>query len=119
MTEDTVTLHVPLKLARRGGRKEVRLPDGARAQKVDSTLLKALARAFRWKRMLESEVFATIGDLAAHERMAHSYMTRVLRLTLLAPDIVEAIVDGKAGPEMTLARVLDLFPLAWNEQFRL
>jgi len=75
------------------------------------TLVKALARAFRWKRMLESGEFATIVELAERERIAPPYMTRVLRLTLLAPDIVEAILDGKQGPEVTLASVLGQFPL--------
>ena len=79
-------------------------------------LVKALARAFRWKRMLESGEFATIAELAERERIAPSYMTRVLRLTLLAPDIVEAILDGKQGPEMTLARVLEPFPTEWDGQ---
>ena len=84
--------------------------------RADSTLVKALARAFRWKRMLESGEFATIAELAEREGIAPSYMTRVLRLTLLAPDIVEAILDGKQGPEVTLARLLEPFPLAWNDQ---
>jgi len=114
---DTVTLHVPFRVLKRGGRKEMQLPAGAPSQrKTDSTLVKALARAYRWKRMLESGEFATIAELAERERIAPSYMTRVLRLTLLAPDIVEAILDGKQGPEVTLARVLELFPLEWEEQ---
>ena len=70
----------------------------------------------RWKRLLESGEFATIAELAEREGIAPSYMTRVLRLTLLAPDIVEAILDGKQGPEVTLARVLEPFPLSWKEQ---
>jgi hypothetical protein len=79
-------------------------------------LVKALARAFRWKRTLESGEFTTIGDLAQREGIAPSYMTRVLRLTLLAPDIVEAIPDGKQGPAVTLARLLEPFPVEWVEQ---
>lgn len=113
----TVTLHVPFRVVKRGGRKEMHLPDGARPdRKADNTLVKALARAFRWKRMLESGEFATIGELAEREGIAPSYMTRVLRLTLLAPDIAEAILDGKQGPEVTLARVLEPFPLTWQHQ---
>ena len=80
------------------------------------TLVKALARAFRWKRMLESGEFATIAELAEREEIAPSYMTRVLRLTLLAPDIVEAILNGKQGPEVTLARLLEPFPEEWHVQ---
>ena len=114
---ETVTLHVPFRIVRRGGRKEMQLPAGAPSQrKTDNTMIKALARAFRWKRMLESGEFATISELAESEGIAPSYMTRVLRLTLIAPDIVEAILDGKQGPEVTLARVLEPFPEGWPAQ---
>jgi len=114
---ETVTIHVSFRVAKRGGRKEMQLPDGAeQTRKPDNTLVKALARAFRWKRMLDSGEFSTIAELAERERIAPSYMTRVLRLTLLAPDIIEAIVDGRQGPAMTLARVLEPFPLEWKRQ---
>lgn len=114
---DTVTLHVPFRVVRRGGRKEMQLPERVtQPRRTDNTLVKALARAFRWKRILEAGDFATVAELAEREGIAPSYMTRVLRLTLLAPDIVEAILDGKQGPEVTLARVLEPFPISWNEQ---
>ncbi len=114
---DTLTLHVPFRFVKRGGRKEMQLPDGAaQPREADNTLVKALARAFRWKRMLESGEFATIAELAEREGIAPSYMTRVMRLTLLAPDIVETILDGKQGPAVTLARVLEPFPVVWVEQ---
>ena len=114
---DTITVRVLFRVVKRGGRKEMILPEGAaQSRRTDSTLIKALARAFRWKRMLESEDFASIAELAEREGIAPSYMTRVLRLTLLAPDIVEAILDGKQGPEATLAQVLEPFPLTWQHQ---
>jgi len=114
---DTVTLHVPFRVVKRGGRKEMQMPDGAvQPCRTDSALVKALARAFRWKRMLESGEFATIAELAEREGIASSYMTRVLRLTLLAPEIVEAILEGKQGPDVTLAQVLEPFPLTWQHQ---
>ena len=114
---DTVTLHVPFRVVKRGGRKEMQLPEGtAQPRRTDNSLIKALARAFRWKRMLESGEFATIADLAEREGIAKSYMTRVLRLTLLAPDLVGAILDGKQGPEVSLARVLEPFPTEWQLQ---
>ena len=114
---DTVTLHIPFRVVKRGGRKEMQLPEGAtNPRRTDSTLVKALARAFRWKRLLESGEFATVSELAEREGIAPSYITRVLRLTLLAPDIVEAILDGKQGPEVTLAQGLEPFPLAWQLQ---
>ena len=114
---ETMTLHVPFRIVKRGGRKEMQLPHVVRPdRRTDNTLVKALARAFRWKRMLESGEFATITELAEREGIAPSYMTRVLRLTLLAPDIVEAILDGKYGPEVTLARVLEPVPAEWERQ---
>ena len=114
---ETVTLHVPFRVVKRGGRKEMHLPDGVRPdRKADNTLVKALARAFRWKRMLKSGEFATIAELAEQEGIATSYMTRILRLTLLAPDLVEAILDDKLGREVTLAHLLEPFPLEWSLQ---
>ena len=114
---DTMTIHVPFRVVKRGGRKEMQLPEGAaQPRRPDSALIKALARAFRWKRMLESGEFTTTTELAERERIAPSYMTRVLRLTLLAPEIVEAILDEKQEPEVTLARVLTPFPLEWERQ---
>ena len=113
----TVTLHVPFRLVKRGGRKEMRLPEGAaQPRRTDNTLVKALARAYRWKRLLESGEFATVADLAEREGIAPSYMTRVLRLTLLAPDIVEAILDGRQGPEVTLAFAIQRHARNWSEQ---
>jgi len=114
---ETVTLHIPFLVVKRGGRKEMQLPDSdAQPRRTDNTLVKALARAFRWKRMLDSGEFASVAELAEREGIAPSYMTRVLRLTLLAPDIVEAILGGKHGPAVTLARLMEPFPMHWSEQ---
>jgi hypothetical protein len=112
---DTVTLHVPFRIVKRGGRKEMRLPEGASLpRQADNALVKALARAFRWKRMLESGQFTTIGELAGHEGIANSYITRVLRLTLLAPNVVEEILDGRH--HLGRAPFLDPFPAEWEAQ---
>jgi hypothetical protein len=115
---ETITLHVPFRIVKRGGRKEIALPDGAQTpRRPDDALVKALARAFRWKRMLESGEFATIAELAEREGIAPSYMTRVLRLTLLAPDIVEAILDGKQERAcLTLETLREPAPAEWQEQ---
>ena len=114
---ETVTIHVPFRLVKRGGRKEMQLPEGAaQARKPDNTLVKALARAFRWKQILESGEFTTVAELADHEGIAPSYMTRIMRLTLLAPVIVEAILDGTQGPRLTLELVLKPFPVEWLDQ---
>ena len=117
---ETVTLHVPFRVVKRGGRKEMQLPAGvSQTPKTDSTLVKALARAFRWKRMLESGEFATIGELAEREGIAFTYMARVLRLTLLAPDIVEAILEGKQSSDVSLKGLMEPFPLEWRSQMAL
>ncbi len=93
------------------------LPESAaQLRRTDSTLIKALARAFRWERMLDSGEFTTIAELAERGGNSFTYMVRVLRLSLLAPAIVEAIFDGKQGPEMTLARLLEPFPVDWSRQ---
>lgn len=94
------------------------LPPGASTERagVDNALVKALARAFRWKRMLNSGEFATITELADRKGMAPSYLTRVLHLTLLAPDIVEAILGGRQGPEVTPVRLLEPFLREWRRQ---
>jgi len=119
-TSNTVSVHVPFTIRKYGGRKQLITPNGAPAAiekpRVDSTLVKALARAFRWKKMLESGQFTTITELAEHENLGFSYMTRVLRLSLLAPDIVEAILDGRQPPEITLAVFLEPFPVEWERQ---
>lgn len=95
----------------------MQFPDGVRQdRKADDTLVNALARAFRWKRMRESGEFATMAELAEQERIAPSCMTRVLRITLSVPDIVEAILDGAQGPAMALAKVLEPFRARWQDQ---
>jgi len=114
---ETVTLYVPFRVVKRGGRKEIALPICASAaRRPDDALVKAIVRAFRWRRMLESGNFATIAELAKREKTAVSYVTRILRLTLLAPDIVDAILDGKQGSAVTLARLMGPFPMEWREQ---
>ncbi|MDT1064640.1 hypothetical protein RM190_22475 [Paracoccus sp. CPCC 101403] len=114
---DSIVLKVPFRIVKRGGRKEVHLPpDAPQHRDADDTLVRALARAFRWKRQLDTGTFATIADLARHEQIALSYVTRILRLTLLAPDIVEAILAGRHGPRISLAQLQAGFPEEWDAQ---
>jgi hypothetical protein len=111
---DSVVVQVPFRVVKRGGRKQIEPPtEQAAPRSADSTLLKALARAFRWKRMVDSRQFATIADLAEREAIAVSYLTRILRLTLLAPDVVEAILNGQLAPNVTLGRLLEPIPEEW------
>jgi hypothetical protein len=112
---------VPLQVTKRGGRKLVITHDGEQPwappeARIDSTLVKALARAFRWGRLLESGVHSCIRDIARAEQINESYVFRLYRLTLLAPDIVEAILDGRQPEGLTLTKVMEPFPVAWEGQ---
>jgi len=89
-------------------------PRGALA--ADTTLVKALARAFRWRRMMETGRYGTIDELAAAEKINSSYVSRLLRLTLLAPGIVEAILDGRQPEPITLPALMEPFPVEWERQ---
>jgi hypothetical protein len=115
----TLTVVIPLRVKPRGGRKAMVTPGVlALERRQDITLIKALARAFRWRRLLETGRFATVKELAAAEKLNSSYLSRVLRLTLLAPDIVESILDGRQPEETTLPRLMEPFPVAWEKQRR-
>jgi hypothetical protein len=115
----TLTVRVPFAIRARGGRKLVVVPEGAMwspRPQVDNTFVKALARAFRWRQLLENGRYATIRELASAEKINTSYVSRVLRLTLLAPDIVETILDGRQPTGVQLEMMLRPFPLQWKQQ---
>src|SRR5215213_5713253 len=114
----TVTVRVPMQIRRRPGRKTIVAPDSSApvATRADPALVKALARAFRWRRMLEDGRYASISDIARAEKIDRGYVGSLLRLTLLAPDIVEAILDARQPEEMGLPRLMQLFPMEWSEQ---
>ena len=86
------------------------------APQMDSTLVKAIARAFRWQKMLESRQYGTIREIARAEKINPSYVSRILRLTLLAPATVEAILEGRASTAPTLAEAMKVFPVGWARQ---
>jgi ParB-like chromosome segregation protein Spo0J len=112
-------VHTLLTFRKRGGRKLVVTPDGAEwapRPRIDNAMVKALARAFRWQRLLDEGPHGTFEDLAKAECGSQSHVSRALRLTLLAPEIVEAILGGRQGPEVTLARLLEGLPVQWDAQ---
>jgi hypothetical protein len=116
---ETITIRVPFKIRRRGGRKLVPTPDGllmASTPSVDNAMIKALARAFRWRRLLEDGSYRTMEELAAAEGINASYVSRVLRLTILAPDIVKSIMDGTHASAVTLAVLMKPFDVIWKRQ---
>lgn len=117
----TLTVHVPMTFTQRGGRKLVISPDGAPSwalprRRVDNAMVKAIARAHRWKRLMESGRFASVTELAEAEKINQSYLCRVLRLTLLAPDIVEAILDGRQPTRLQMDALLKPLPTEWMAQ---
>jgi hypothetical protein len=119
---DTLTIRIPIRLQRRGGRKLIMTPEGvaapARKPRRDETLVKALVRAHRWRRRIESGAARSITDLAEQEGVTNAYVCRLLPLTCLAPDIVEMILDGRQPKGLRLAEVLGNGPLVWEEQRR-
>ncbi|MBC8270025.1 MAG: hypothetical protein H8E36_14875 [Rhodospirillaceae bacterium] len=117
----TIKVFVPMIFQRRGGRKLIIAPDGMSdwvqpQPKQDNTLIKAIARARRWQRMLESGQVPSTRQLAEKEKVSSSYLARILRLTLLAPDIVEAILDGCQPKGLLLANLMETFPVEWDTQ---
>ena len=119
----TITVRVPISIRKRGGRKVVLAPDGTsvdasmlRCQQVDDAIVKALARGFRWREMLENGTWPTIKEIAAAEKINESYVARILRLTLLAPDLVQAIVEGRQVPELNLSALMKRLAPLWTNQ---
>jgi hypothetical protein len=118
----TVTVRVPISIRKRGGRKLVLAPDGTNvttapiSRHIDNAMVKAIARAFRWRDMLEGGEYATIREIAAAEKINETYVGRVLRLTLLAPDIVEAILNGRQPAGLQMDGLMRRFPVGWCEQ---
>jgi hypothetical protein len=117
---DTLTIRIPMQLQRRGGRKLIMMPEGAAMPtpkpRRDETLIKALVRAHRWRRRIESGKAKSVTDLAEQEGVTDAYVCRLLPLTCVAPDIVEAILDGRQPKGLRLAEMLGNGSLAWKEQ---
>ena len=118
---NSITVRVPLAIRHRPGRKTVVTParDGAEAAlptRADPALVKALARAFRYQRLLDDGRYASISEMAAAERLERGYLGTLLRLTLLAPHIVEAILDGREGMAVGLPKLLRPLQVSWAAQ---
>jgi hypothetical protein len=120
----TLVVRIPMRFQRRGGRKRIVAPDGspivpASKPQPDGTLVKALARAWRWQRMLDDGVYATVSEIGDAENISKSYVSRILRLALLAPEIVEAMLAGSTDQGMILEQLERTLPASWTEQHQL
>ena len=120
---DTITVFIPMTWKRRGGRKVIIAPDGGDAwapakPRPDETLIRALARAHRWNRMLEAGRYRSAQEIADAEKIGRSFVSRLLDLTLLAPDIQEAILEGRQPKGMQLEEQTRAVPGAWEKQRR-
>jgi hypothetical protein len=116
--QTTITVHVPMTFTVRGGRKII-LSDAVPAPpqpRIDNALLKAVARAHRWRRMIENGEYASITELAKAEGVNQSYACRMLRLSLLAPSIVTAILDSRHDSDVMLKQLLKPLPVRWDAQ---
>jgi hypothetical protein len=121
---DTLVVRIPMRFQRRGGRKRIVAPDGSAIvptskPKPDSTLVKALARAWRWQRLLDEGTYTSVSEIGEAEGVDKGYVSRVLRLALLAPNVVEAILEGQANLALTLEQLERLPRRGWDEQRKL
>jgi hypothetical protein len=118
----TITVRVPISIRTRGGRKTVLAPDGSIAgsplvcQQTDNAMVQAIARAFRWREMPENGTHATIAEIAEAEKINEAYVGRLVRLTLLAPEVIEAILDGRQHVGISLLQLMKPVPVGWKEQ---
>jgi hypothetical protein len=111
-------------MQRRGGRKRIVAPDGSELApgtkpQPDGTLVEALARAWPWQRMLDDGVYASVSDIGAAEDISRSHVSRIRRLALLAPDFVEAILEGSTDQALVLKTLERPLPASWKEQVAL
>ncbi|MBF0628547.1 MAG: hypothetical protein HQL91_10065 [Magnetococcales bacterium] len=114
-----IVVTVPITLRRRGGRTMIIAPEGMAVAPVsynDDAVLKLVVRAHQWLRQLEKGRFGSIKELAEHEQHDSSYISKILSLTLLAPDIVEAILDRRQPDVLTWEELRKPFPMIWSEQ---
>lgn len=121
MAGDVISIEIPMGFKKRGGRKVIVLPDGSHghpepAATIDNTMIKAIARAFRWQKLLENGTYTCLDDIARSEKIGASFVSRYYRLVLLAPDIVEAILDGRQPVHLTMKNLLQSFPATWEAQ---
>ena len=119
--DGVLVVSIPVSFLQRGGRKQIVVPTGTadwqpRANRCENSLVNAVARAHLWRRLIESGKYSSAAELSRAEGINESYLCRVLRLTLLAPDIVEAILDGRQPRTLELQSLVKPLPTDWGAQ---
>jgi hypothetical protein len=116
---DTIRVVIPLAIRRRNGRPRILPPEDVAARQAraqDPHILKALGRAWAWRRRLESGEVATAGDLAKLEGVTERFVSRTMRLAYLSPEVLERMVDERQSPAVTVHDMICLTYLPWGAQ---
>ena len=119
--DQPLLIRIPMQLKKRGGRKEIIVPEGPPGTRPSKSptqepLITALARAFRWQGLIDNGKYSSITDLSNALGVDRSYVSRIMRLALLAPDIIEAIVEGREPSGLSLEWLVKGLPVVWGEQ---
>jgi hypothetical protein len=118
-TPNTMRVVIPLTVRRRNGRPKILPPEDAGLdddRDQDARVLRAIARAWSWRRQLESGAVATIQDIATAEKLSDQFVSRMIRLAYLSPDVLEQLVLRRRPVALSLIDLADVAGLPWAEQ---
>jgi len=119
---NTIRVVIPLTLRKRNGRPKILPPDDAglsEDRNQDAWVLRAIARAWSWRRQLESGAVATIQDIATAEKLSDQFVSRMIRLAYLSPDVLERLVLRRRPPALSLIDLADVAGRPWTEQTKI
>ena len=124
MANNIISIRVPMRIKKYGGKKMIILPEGYQIKppeespKLDETLITALAKAYYWQNLLDTGRYTSIDDLSRKRKINPSYVSRILRLNQLSPQIKTAILDGTQPRQLSLQDMQTPFPDIWEEQLK-
>ena len=118
-TATSIRVVIPLTLRRRNGRPKILPPEDAGlpgSHGQDPHVLRAIARAWKWRRQLEEGEMAGVQDIAVREKISDQYVGRMIRLAFLAPVVLEALVVKRRPPAISINEMVEVAKLPWEEQ---